>query len=489
MRLSMSMLAWYMKKYRPCCSIHNDAPVIQGVRFLLDDTRQPQKGYIYVSHAAKWFSDPQYTDTYLVVHGQSTMFFRDCDYDELLNTLLSAFDYFNTWESRLLEAASHQATLQELLDIATEVLSNPSAIHGPESTILATADTSIKRNDPYWQQCMETKRVHPAITQDLYFDEKGNLIHDLSDQPKLVQNVFSGGAPVMMVYLKQDEDVLGCFCILQEDRTLTAMNEQLVPFLNRYFVKAREFSLPSGAVRSTAAIIRDMLDGYEVSDENMKYIALQLSPAPWQIILSCHVARMDMLAKKTLLSKLQRQPGILISFIYSDGVVSLIQEKDWISLKSSADLYDYCVCASMSFWELSDIPLRYKQTVFTLAQSGHTAGIWRCEDFAFDYMLTMLAEQEMTHLLLHPSLEYLKQYDQNNQGDLWRTLSMYLMKEQNQTDTAKALHIHINTLKYRLRRIREITGLTLENIHELNYLRLSNWLDSRISGKCNDVSE
>lgn len=483
MKLSMSMLAWYMKNYRPCCSIHNDALVIQGVRFLVDETRQLQEEYIYVSHAEIWFSDPQYAGAYLVAHGKSTMFFWNCDYDELLNTLLSAFDYFNTWESRLLEAASRQAALQELLDIAAEVLSNPSAIHGSGSTILATADTSVKRDDPYWQLCMETKKVHPAITQDLYFDDQGNMIHDLSEQPKLVQNVFPGGAPVMMSYLKQGEDVLGCLCILQEDKALTAMNEQMVPFLNRFFVKAREFSLPSGAVRSAAAIIRDMLDGHEAGDENMRYLARQLPCAPWQVVIFCHVARMDMLAKKTLLNKLQERTEILAPFIYRDGVVGLVQEKNSVFIQGetrSSCHAGYCVCMSMSFRELSDIPLRYKQAVFALAQSGHKAGVWRCEDFAFDYMLTMLSEQEMTPLLLHPSLEQLRHYDRSNQCDLWQTLSVYLMNEQNQAAAANALHIHVNTLKYRLRRIREITGLTLEDIQELNYLRLSNWLDVRI---------
>ena len=480
MKLSMSMLAWYMKNYHPRCSIHNDALVIQGVRFLMDETRQLQEAYIYVSHAEIWFSDPQYADAYLVVHGQSTMFFRDCDYDELLNTLLSAFDYFNTWESRLLEAASRQAALQELLDIASEVLSNPCAIHGSGNTLLATADTSVKRDDPYWQFGMETKKVHPAVTQDFYFDDQGNLIYDLSNQPKLVKNVYPGGAPVIMVYLKQGEDVLGCLCILQENRALTSMNEQLVPFLNRFFVKAREFSLPSGAVRSAAAIIRDMLDGYEAGDENMRYLARQLPCAPWQVVIFCHVARMDIIAKKTLLYKIQEQAEILAPFIYNDGVIGLIQEKNWASIKSLMNFGNYCVCTSMAFRELSDIPLRYQQAVFALAQSGHQAGAWSCEDFAFDYMLTMLAGQEMTRLLLHPSLEQLKHYDRNNQSGLRQTLFVYLMNEQNQSAAANALHIHVNTLKYRLRRIREITGLTLENIQELNYLRLSNWLDRRI---------
>ena len=84
-------------------------------------------------------------------------------------------------------------------------------------------------------------------------------------------------------------------------------------------------------------------------------------------------------------------------------------------------------------------------------------------------------------MLLHPALEQLEQYDRENQSDLTLTLSTYLYFQQNQNETAQALHIHNNTLKYRLRRIREITGLTLEAPEELKYLRLSNWLSKRYS--------
>jgi len=41
----------------------------------------------------------------------------------------------------------------------------------------------------------------------------------------------------------------------------------------------------------------------------------------------------------------------------------------------------------------------------------------------------------------------------------------------------KELHVHANTMRYRLQRIREVAGLTLENEAELKYLRLSDWLE------------
>jgi DNA-binding PucR family transcriptional regulator len=51
-------------------------------------------------------------------------------------------------------------------------------------------------------------------------------------------------------------------------------------------------------------------------------------------------------------------------------------------------------------------------------------------------------------------LDGLDQYD-----DLVETLTAHVQEGGRRTDTAKRLHVHPNTLDYRLRRIREITGV------------------------------
>ena len=49
-------------------------------------------------------------------------------------------------------------------------------------------------------------------------------------------------------------------------------------------------------------------------------------------------------------------------------------------------------------------------------------------------------------------------YDAERQADLVHTLGTYLDHSGNYDDTAAALHIHRSTLRYRLQRIRELSG-------------------------------
>jgi purine catabolism regulator len=55
------------------------------------------------------------------------------------------------------------------------------------------------------------------------------------------------------------------------------------------------------------------------------------------------------------------------------------------------------------------------------------------------------------------------EYDRAQKSNLIETLSAYFSQRGNLTQTARALHLHRNSLLYRIRRIREITHWDLTN--------------------------
>ncbi|MDO4572600.1 MAG: helix-turn-helix domain-containing protein [Clostridia bacterium] len=85
--------------------------------------------------------------------------------------------------------------------------------------------------------------------------------------------------------------------------------------------------------------------------------------------------------------------------------------------------------------------------------------------------------------LEHPALELLARYDRRHHGALLPTLKSYLIHERNLVRTAEALFIHRNSLVYRIRRIQELTGLTLENPEERLYLLCSFALRGEAAGR------
>lgn len=68
MKLSMSMLAWYLRDFRPESHIHNDSVCIQGLRFVLDDVDELLPEYLYFGAGRFFITAPQYAGAVLVVN-------------------------------------------------------------------------------------------------------------------------------------------------------------------------------------------------------------------------------------------------------------------------------------------------------------------------------------------------------------------------------------------------------------------------------------
>lgn len=87
-----------------------------------------------------------------------------------------------------------------------------------------------------------------------------------------------------------------------------------------------------------------------------------------------------------------------------------------------------------------------------------------CEDQFFALMLAQLPQWEtILPLFLNPSFRTIAAYDRQNRTELLPTLAAYLEATCNLTATAKALYIHPNTLRARMQRITEISGLDVKD--------------------------
>lgn len=63
-------------------------------------------------------------------------------------------------------------------------------------------------------------------------------------------------------------------------------------------------------------------------------------------------------------------------------------------------------------------------------------------------------------------LRPLQDYDAENNADLVRTLAVFLEHSGSWNRCAAALHLHVNTLRYRIRRIEEVTGRDLSTLED-----------------------
>ena len=127
-------------------------------------------------------------------------------------------------------------------------------------------------------------------------------------------------------------------------------------------------------------------------------------------------------------------------------------------------------CCGSIYEDLNKIETSYQEAlkVYSLKQQFleeipniihyRELGIFRYMDF--------ILEKKKLDGYQHPIIEKLDQYDLVNKTNLLETLEIFISHDSNVNDAAKKLHVHTNTLLYRLKRITEISDLNLKNANE-----------------------
>jgi hypothetical protein len=143
---------------------------------------------------------------------------------------------------------------------------------------------------------------------------------------------------------------------------------------------------------------------------------------------------------------------------------------------------------SRPFPHLEDVPRFYRQAARALEVLPHleSAGpLAEYGDVELDILLRQLPREVLEELAHHPLALRLTELDRESKFSFTETLTAYLECAQRPALACQRLHIHRNTLDYRLRRMEECTALRWERGEELTVvylaLRAQRFLERKLS--------
>jgi len=94
-------------------------------------------------------------------------------------------------------------------------------------------------------------------------------------------------------------------------------------------------------------------------------------------------------------------------------------------------------------------------------------------DTYFYHIIEICEKEEDLQYFIHPAMMKLLYHDRDRNSELLKTMHCFLQTPGNPARIAEDLHIHKNTLLYRMNKIKTLTGCTLEDGDEIMSLGLS----------------
>ncbi|WP_461038715.1 PucR family transcriptional regulator, partial [Streptomyces mayteni] len=99
------------------------------------------------------------------------------------------------------------------------------------------------------------------------------------------------------------------------------------------------------------------------------------------------------------------------------------------------------------------------------ARGGRVSGAGH-EELASHVLLLPFVPDEVRGAFTARLLEPLRDYDRRHRSELVPTLRTFLAADGSWTRCAAALHVHVNTLRYRIGRIEQLTGRELSRLED-----------------------
>ena len=478
MKLSMWLIVERLEKYAPKYYIVDGEARISGVRFFSGENMvhfDPQYVYLCLeSDADDAFGD---YDSISLVNGRDIIYLRSKNLNDVLNDLLAVFDFYNTWETSVLEAAANKS-FQKAIDLCDTVLGNPIVLSNIDGDVLAMS--SVFQGDDineYWIETRDSHHIPISILGSPMQTADGKTT-SWTSEPQVYQ-IPDGTKIIGAILSKEGEDV-AAIGLWEYKKTVTPGDQLLISVLCNALTSMINDQSKGSPLRSVSEIIADLLSGVEIDKRLLHKLELPCR-SPWQFLVIGNMYRNDIAFKRGLAKRFQNANIPCVPIIYEDYVVILSSEKHTSSLvhtvlEPRGEQY-YLAGISLPFDDLEMASVRYRQTLFTLHHAKEKQGVYYSENDAFRYLLTEMEKQNKLQWLIHPALNILKRYDDVHHSEFYGSLFQYLYHERSIQQGAQAMHVHRNSYFYRIQRIKEIANIDLDDPDTRLYLLVSFFID------------
>ncbi|MGH4125470.1 MAG: PucR family transcriptional regulator [Clostridium sp.] len=399
----------------------------------------------------------------------------NCELFETFNEINEVFT-----ENSLLNALKSSAALENIAEVASQALDNPIIIIDPSYRILASSEIS-KISDKFWMQ--NVKNGYCSYDFISYVRSMESIKNSLNNTTPFKVICDKSHIERWVTKIIVDGKLIGYIITLLSNSPMEENYKNTLLMISNVISDKFEKNLVNRNMDNFDGenFLMDLLDekikDYNVLVEKLKTYGLNYKSNFTVIVLD--IDKFDARDKTPnyLSYKLEKLFYKRTHTYYENYIVVLYdyEREPFISaeqkqlIENFANENQILIGISNTFSNLLNCREYFEQGISSIKISGKmniTKNINYYKNIqAYDFINRASHTMEIESFI-HPSLNILRDYDEENNTELYKTLYLYLKNNQNSVFAAKELFIHRNTVKYRLDKILELTDINLKNEDE-----------------------
>lgn len=409
--------------------------------------------------------------------------------DSIYTQLIRFFDAqcgISLFADTLLDVLFSDGGIQAMVDRAYLAFGNPILVFDGGFNLVAASWEEVKKAN-IREEIIEN-RGFTSIEFDMA--NSRNNIHkrvQKSEEPILSYNPELGYDQLLCAIDTQKD--LGHIVVSATNRPLSPMDVKMMIVLKKSIdqqLKKNEFTRNAKGF-NYEYFLKDVLDGKIAAGKSfldrLDYLGnefcgnmycLVIETALSSVVVNTHHIR-SLFESRLLKTK---------TLIYNGKIVVILSvpENRYLPKENLEAAVNICrennLFAGLSncFQSIIEISEYYKQALRAIELGLGTVDkpdLFLYEAYYLEHMKNIFMQKESPITFCHPKMKLLLEYDKKHNSELARTLYMYLIHERNIAAVSAAMHMHRNSVVYRIKRINSLIGEDLENHQERQYLILS----------------
>lgn len=399
------------------------------------------------------------------------------DLRQALNLVLAAFRTYEGFSRRFSASIEENASLQSLVDLSTELLQQPLCLLDLNHNILAISSFLDSPDDPLWEAMRDG---YGYSHYDLVAHSEPKVEDMIQTGRRTVEQLSNiSGHSIRVSLLYRDRDPVAavgmhrCDCVSEP---YPVYLRQLFDYVTEKLSLrlSRTSALKPGRGAPHEQFLTDLLEGRLTDEDKIAQYsrALHLESLPRHILAlvlfpegevktSRHFAMMDYIETILPGSKcVMTGSAIAVLYDFREGcdMPDQLQQNFSVFLSTHG-----CSCLmSGLFRSLTDLSRVQEQLRAALplipAADRQPGSIIRLHALAQDRAVRLLGDTLPVTACCHPLPLMLLEQDRQTGSGYYQTFSTYLRCGCNVSTAAQSLHMHRNTLLYRIKKIEDLFG-------------------------------